>query len=299
MEPSPNSILVITGPTASGKTEMALREARANPSIEIVNADASLIYRGFNIGTAKPSMDARNEIPHHLIDILEPSESFSAADYSLRARSVIRAIRARGKQPIVVGGTGLYIDALFMGLPSLNISDMRMSQTRERAQMEIETSGFDTMHERLREIDPELYLQIRRERNPLRLERAWVHYYATGEALGEARKRQPERFEYSPEFRVLDVPRDELWRRIEARVDVMLVAGWMGEAKSLMKHGITREMPAMRAHGYRELFDVLTGELTLEEARSKTIFHTRQYAKRQVTWMKKYPKREPVPTLAR
>lgn len=144
------------------------------------------------------------------------------------------------------------------------------------------------MHERLREIDPELYSQIRRERNPMRLERAWTHYYATGEPFGEARKRIPEPFEFKPEYRVLTVPRPELWRRIEARVHEMLANGWLHEVENLMASGAPRDMPAMRAHGYRELFDVIEGKLSLDAARESIIIQTRQYAKRQVTWMKKY-----------
>ncbi len=132
------------------------------------------------------------------------------------------------------------------------------------------------------------FTQIQRERNPIRLERAWAHYYATGEPLGETRKRKPEPFEYRPEFKVLTVPRPELWRRIEDRVDKMLANGWFEEAKTLKQKGITREMPAMRAIGYGELFDVIEGKRKLDDARECIIFRTRQYAKRQVTWMKKY-----------
>lgn len=280
--------LVITGPTASGKTDYALALARADSKIEIVSADASLLYRGLDIGTAKPSKETLAEIPHHLIDLLEPSEPFSAADYSVRARSAIREIISRGKTPIVVGGTGLYIDALFEGLPSLDIPNEELAKARERAKREIAEFGFDAMHERLREIDPELYVQIRRERNPIRLERAWTHYYATGEPLGEARKRIPEPFEFKPEYRVLTIPRPELWRRIEARVDEMLAQGWLREVEGLTQRGVTRAMPAMRAHGYRELFDVVQDTLSLDAARESIIIQTRQYAKRQATWMKKY-----------
>ena len=187
-----------------------------------------------------------------------------------------------------MGGTGLYIDALFDGLSSIEIPEEKLSEARTRAQNEIAEKGFDVMHEQLRTIDPELYTQIQRERNPIRLERAWSHYYATGEPLGETRKRVPEPFEYHPTYKVLTVPRPELWQRIEDRIDAMLKGGWLEEAKGLMQKGITRNMPAMRAIGYRELFDVIEGKRSLNEARERIIFRTRQYAKRQVTWMKKY-----------
>lgn len=282
----PNSILVITGPTASGKTDAALELAIKDKKIEIVNADASLLYQGFDIGTAKPSRTIRSEIPHHLIDILEPLQNFNAADYFQRAREIIREILQRGKTPIVVGGTGLYIEALFKGLPDFAIPEAALRMAQERARNEIASRGFNAMHEALREIDPDLYRQILREHNPLRLERAWTHYYATGEPLGMARTREPERFEFLPEFRVLNLPRAELWERIEFRVDQMLRNGWLEEAEFLKQHGITREMPAMRAIGYRELFDVLGGTTTLEHARERIIIRTRQYAKRQVTWLR-------------
>ncbi len=281
-------LLVITGPTASGKTEAALLFARANPRIEIVNADASLLYRGLDIGTAKPSKRVLAEVPHHFIDILEPNDRFSAAEYSKRAREVIRDTISRGKTPIVVGGTGFYIDALFDGLSSIEISEEEISIARNRAQLDIQKEGFDHMHEQLKAIDPELYTQIQRERNPVRLERAWSHYYATGEPLGETRKRKPKPFEYRPSYTVLTIPRPELWQRIEARIDAMIANGWLNEARTLMQHGVTHEMPAMRAIGYGELFDVLDGKSSIQEARERIIFRTRQYAKRQVTWMKKY-----------
>ena len=253
------NILVITGPTASGKTEVAVGVARSDARIEIVNADASLLYRGFDIGTAKPSKEILAEIPHHLIDILEPNEQFSAAEYSKRARECIREIISRGKTPVVVGGTGFYIDALFVGISSIEIPEEELSEARTRAQNEIVEKGFDAMHEQLRSIDPELHNQIQRERNPIRLERAWAHFYATDEPLGETRKRVPEPFEYPPEYKVLAVPRPELWQRIEARVDGMIGLGWLQEVEGLMKKGITRNMPAMRAIGYSELFDVNEG----------------------------------------
>ncbi len=281
-------ILVITGPTASGKTEVALGLARSDPRIEIVNADASLLYRGFDIGTAKPFKEILAEIPHHLIDILDPNEQFSAAEYSKRAREVIREIISRDKTPVVVGGTGFYIDALFDGISSIEIPEEELSIARTRAQRDISEKGFDAMHEQLSSIDPELYSQIQRERNPIRLERAWAHYYATGEPLGETRKRKPEPFEYTPEFKLLSFPRSELWQRIEARVSDMLSNGWMDEVRGLIQLGITRKMPATRAIGYRELYDVVEGKNKLEDARERIIFRTRQYAKRQVTWMRKY-----------
>lgn len=281
-------VLVITGPTASGKTDYALKLAEADPTIEIVNADAFLIYRGFDIGTAKPEKEIRARVPHHLIDILEPNEQFNAADYSRLARETIRDIIERQKTPVVVGGTGLYIDALFDGIMSVDLLDGKLEAARERARDEIASNGFEEMLERLRGVDPVLFAQIRREMNPIRLQRAWEHYYATGEPLGETRKQKPEPFEFLPEYKVLDIPRPEIWHRIEQRVEMMIARGWPAEAEQLLRSGVTRDYPAMRAIGYREMFDVAEGLLPLAQARERIVIRTRQYAKRQVTWMKKY-----------
>jgi tRNA dimethylallyltransferase len=151
-------------------------------------------------------------------------------------------------------------------------------------------NGFDTMLERLKIIDPILYEQIFRERNPRRLERAWEFYYATGTPLGEARKKKPEPFELEPMFTVLEIERTELQKRIEARIDEMLAVGWLDEVKQLLASGITTDMPAMNAIGYRELAAVLRKEKMLSEAKEEILIRTRQYAKRQETWMKKYKK---------
>ncbi|MDP4233671.1 MAG: tRNA (adenosine(37)-N6)-dimethylallyltransferase MiaA [Bacteroidota bacterium] len=288
------TILVVTGPTAAGKTDFALRIAEADPLVEIINADAFLLYRGFDIGTAKPDKDTLSRIPHHLIDFLDPHDHFSAAEYSRLGREAIRDIMSRGKTPIVVGGTGLYIDALFDGIISVEPLNGKLDAARDRTRSEIEEYGFEEMHQRLRGVDPVLFDQILREMNPIRLQRAWEHFYATGEPLGVARERKPEPFEYEPEFHVIDHPRPEIWHRIEVRVDRMIARGWPIEAERLMRRGVTREAYGMRAIGYREMFDVVEGLLSLQEARERIVIRTRQYAKRQVTWMKKYRQIEPV-----
>lgn len=282
------NIEVITGPTASGKTAHALERVGVDASIEIVNADASLIYRGFDIGTAKPSTDIRQRVVHHLIDILEPNEIFSAADYSRIARAKIIELIDSGKTPIVVGGTGFYIDALFNGIAELEADPMLLQSARVRVSEEMKSIGFDEMLEKLKNIDEELYVQIDRERNPRRLERAWEFYYATGTPLGIARKKKSEPFRFLPEYKVLTIPKEELWIRIENRVDSMIENGWPKEVESLLSSGITMDMPAMKAIGYREMGAVISGERKMGEARSEIIFRTRQYAKRQITWMKKY-----------
>ncbi|HEY6172477.1 MAG TPA: tRNA (adenosine(37)-N6)-dimethylallyltransferase MiaA, partial [Candidatus Kapabacteria bacterium] len=242
------------------------------------------------IGTAKPSKAIREQIPHYLIDILEPSERFSAADYSKQGRDVIRDIISRNHTPIVVGGTGFYIDALFFGLSSIEVDDALLANVRQKYNAEFNAHGFDVMLAKLGEFDTVLFEQVTRERNPVRLERAFIHYYATGTPLGVARLEKPEPFEYEPKYTVLTVERDELLRRIELRVGEMLAAGWLDEVRLLLQSGITTDMPAMRAIGYSELAEVIHGTMTIQEAREKIIIGTRQYAKRQTTWMKRYQK---------
>lgn len=283
-------IEVITGPTASGKTSLALERAKENPNVEIVNADAFQLYKGFDIGTTKASITIREQIPHHLIDILEPSERFSAAEYSKQGRDVIRNIISRSKTPIVVGGTGFYIDALFFGLSSIEVDDELLTSAREKYSNEYEAFGFEAMLTKLSNFDESLFEQVTRERNPIRLERAFIHYYATGTPLGIARQEKPEPFEHEPKYTVLTVERDELLRRIELRVDEMLTTGWLEEVRLLLANGVILNMPAMRAIGYSELAEVVSGTMKIEEAREKIIIGTRQYAKRQTTWMKRYQK---------
>lgn len=281
-------IEVITGPTASGKSALALQRARADASVEIVNADSSLLYRGFDIGTAKPSLADRESAPHHLLDILEPAEHFSAADYVTRARSILRDIVARDKKPIIVGGTGFYIDALFEGLPATGIAEADLSAARDKYFGELEIRGFDALLLELEPIDPVLFEQVTRERNPRRLQRAWEFYYATGTPLGVARQQKSDPFEFEPSYTLLLPVRAELVRRIEQRVDEMLAAGWLDEVRGLLHAGVVESVPAYRAIGYRTLAEVLREEKSLEEAREEIIVLTRQYAKRQVTWMKRY-----------
>ncbi|MDP4236184.1 MAG: tRNA (adenosine(37)-N6)-dimethylallyltransferase MiaA [Bacteroidota bacterium] len=281
-------IEVITGPTASGKTEVSLARANSDSAIEIVNADASLFYEGFDIGTAKPSRELRSRIQHHLIDILEPSERFNASDYAKIARTTIRSLIAGGKTPIVVGGTGFYIDALFFGISSVEADEIQLQQARSKVSAELEAEGFVRMLDRLQNIDPIMYEQIAREKNPRRLERAWEFYYATGIPLGKARQEKAEPFEFEPSFTVIELPKEELRARIVARIDTMLEAGWLKEVENLLSSGVTVDMPAMNAIGYRELASVIGGEKLLEQAREEIIIRTRQYAKRQVTWMKRY-----------
>ena len=284
------TIKVITGPTASGKSRAAIHLAHQDPLIEIVNADSQLLYRDFDIGTAKPSRPERELVPHHLIDILNPEERFSAAQYSKSAREMIRDIVRRGKTPLIVGGTGFYIDALFKGLIEDSASKEELQEATKRYRAELEIEGFGKMIERLKTIDPDLYEQVSREQNPLRLERAWTYYYANGIALGEARRIQPEAFEFDPSYEVLNLSKAELWQRIEQRVRDMIDQGWTREVERLLSNGVTTDMPAMKAIGYREMAAVVLGVMKQSVAHEQIVIRTRQYAKRQLTWIRRATK---------
>jgi tRNA dimethylallyltransferase len=187
---------------------------------------------------------------------------------------------------LVVGGTGFYIDALFRGLMTAEIDQEKLKEARRKFDAELAEHGFDEMHKRLRNVDPDLHAQIAREMNPIRLVRAWTHFYATGTPLGEARKQERDRFEFAPEFVILNPERKELWKRIEGRIDEMLRKGWLDEVRELNAFGVDREAPAMRAIGYTELLDVIENKTLLAKAREAIVIRTRQYAKRQVTWLR-------------
>jgi len=273
-------ILVIVGPTASGKSDLALRLARELDA-EIVNADSMQVYRGMNIGTAKPTPEQRAHVPHHLIDVAEPDRLFSAADFAEAADEAIRAITGRGKRVIVVGGTGLYIRALLKGLvdsPS-GAGAVRSALQEEAAQM-----GNEAMLERLRQVDPELAARMH-PNNLVRIIRALEVHRLTGVPL--SRHQQEHSFSarrYDALQIGISVDRKELYGRIEARVDRMLAEGLPAEVRGLLAQGFGRSLKAMRSIGYKEVAAYLSGELSLEEAAQLMKRDTRRYAKRQLTW---------------
>jgi tRNA dimethylallyltransferase len=278
-------ILVICGPTASGKSELALRLAHELDA-EIINADSMQLYRGMDIGTAKPTPKQRAEVPHHLIDIVDPDRLFSAADFADAADDVIRDIRARGKQPIVVGGTGLYIRALLKGLVD---SPSGAGEIRAALQKDADELGNVAMLEQLRSVDPELAAGLH-PNNLVRIIRALEVHRLTGIPL--SRHQQEHAFAVrrydSLQIGIL-VERSRLYGNIEERVDRMLVEGLLDEVKVLLSSGFGPESKAMRSIGYKEAVAHLGGEITLEEAVTLIKRDTRRYAKRQLTWFNADP----------
>jgi tRNA dimethylallyltransferase len=281
--PPPGSrprILVICGPTASGKSELALRLAQELDG-EIINADSMQVYRGMDIGTAKPTPEQRGNIPHHLIDVVDPDRPFSAADFAEAADRAILDIASRGKRAIVVGGTGLYIRALLKGLVD---SPGGSGETRKLLQEEARELGNEAMLAKLAAVDPELAARIH-PNNLVRIIRALEVHCQTGIPL--SRHQQEHGFgirRYESLQIGIRVEREELYRRIEARVERMLNEGLAEEVRRLLEAGYGRDLKSMRAIGYKEVISCLAGECTPGEAEMLMKRDTRRYAKRQMTW---------------
>jgi tRNA dimethylallyltransferase len=274
---------VIAGPTASGKTGLALEIVRRFRSIEIVSADSRVVYRGLDIGTAKPSAEELQAVPHHLIDIVDPSENYTAGDYALDARNVIKAIVERGNVPLVVGGSGFYIRALFQGLGAPTVDQHIYDRVVEQAQLE----GFETVYEELVRVDP-VAAAAHSPNNRLKVYRALACYRQTGRrysdfVTGNAIEPAP----FKPSYRVLAPSRIELYNTINQRVISMIENGLIDEVQSLLMAGVPQDAPGLRTVGYAETIQFLRGELNMDEMIAAIQQATRRYAKRQMTWFRK------------
>ena len=243
--------------------------------------DSRQVYRHMNIGTAKPTLEEQSQAPHHLIDIAEPTDDFSLAAYLERAHSAIGDIRNRGRLPLLVGGTGQYLWALLEDwrVPSV-APDRRFREEMEALAAE---QGNETVHDRLRELDPESAAAID-PRNLRRVIRALEVHHQTGVPFSKMRSRGEGR--YNSLVIGLTLPREELYRRIDQRVDRMMEAGWLDEVRCLLERGVTAEQPSMSSVGYRELAAFLQGETSLEDAVRNIKSHTRQFARRQSAWFR-------------
>jgi tRNA dimethylallyltransferase len=273
-------LLVITGPTASGKTSLAVALARRLDG-EIVNADSQQVYRGLDVGTAKPTASDRDAVPHHLLDVVEPGEGMDAARWQALADAAIAAIAARGRLPIVVGGTGLYLRALLHGVVE---APGRDPDLRARLEAEATRIGRRALHARLAEADPQAAARIR-ENDLVRIVRA-LEIAASGRTQSE--RFAAHRFEgdrYHASLLALDVPRDELHRRIEVRAEEMFRTGLLGEARALLARA--GEVPARLPIGYPEAVACVRGDLPIEEAVRRVQIAHRRYARRQVIWLRR------------
>ncbi|UFS69048.1 tRNA (adenosine(37)-N6)-dimethylallyltransferase MiaA [Geomonas sp. RF6] len=269
-------IIVVAGPTGSGKSALALQLAERIGG-EIVNADSMQLYRGMDIGTSKPAPEELERVPHHLFSIVSPDTNFSASDYRREAAAAISDIESRGRTPIVVGGTGLYIKALLHGLVDSPTGDPEL-------RLAFQDLSGDELLERLREVDPETAARLH-PNDRVRLVRALEVYSQTGRAISDFRAEHAfADTEYEALKLAPKVERAALYNRIEDRVDRMMEGGLLAEVASLMERGYGVEHKAMRAIGYKELCAHLAGEISLPEAVALIKRDTRRYAKRQLTW---------------
>jgi tRNA dimethylallyltransferase len=278
------NLVIIQGPTASGKSELAVRLAQSY-SGEIVNADSMQIYRGMDIGTAKPCRDMLDRVPHHLLGIIDPDQPFSAADFRREAERAIRDIHGRGKNVFVVGGTGLYIKALTGGLVDSPGGNEELRQELKRVARDF---GNLELYDRLVRVDPDTADKLH-PNDLLRIIRALEVYEMTGRPASELRSRH--RFSDRGGFCCLKlgitVDRTELYGRIDARVDWMFEHGLVEEVRGLLAKGYSTQLKSMQSLGYRQVSAYLAGEYSFDEAASLIKRDTRRYAKRQMTWFRK------------
>ena len=274
--------IVILGPTAVGKSSLAMELADRIDS-EIVSVDALQAYRGLDIGTAKPSESDRKLVPHHLIDIYEPTTRLNAASYAMLARESIRSIQDRGLQPILVGGSGLYLRAILEGMSPIPPID---DQTREAIRQRLEREGLESLRSLLEEVDPETASRLE-PGDTQRTVRALQVWMSTGRGLTEWQRESPSETEGIEAQRFgLTCPRNVLYDRIERRVRSMMQEGWLLEVQRLLDRGLDPSVPAFQAIGYRQLAAHIQGDLSLEQATEDIVRATRRFAKRQMTWFR-------------
>ena len=283
----PPKILVIVGPTASGKTRMAVELAQRHNG-EVISADSMQIYRTMDIGTAKPTKEEMGGIPHHMIDVADPEEDFSVARYVEMAARCVDDVLERGKLPIVAGGTGLYIDSLLSGRTFAPFSPD--SALRGELERELAEKGGQAMLEALAQVDPEAAQRLH-PNDHKRIVRALEVYRSTGKTITQHNR---ETQAIPPRYNALTIglafqDRQAMWRRIDQRVDEMVAAGLEDEVRRLLTSGISPKCTAMQAIGYKEFTQARSGEMTWQEATDVVKLRSRQYAKRQLTWFGRNP----------
>ncbi len=285
MNPLLPKAIFLMGPTASGKTDLAVRLVEALP-LEIISVDSALVYRDMDIGTAKPDAETLHRAPHHLINLLDPSERYSAGRFRKDALQAMNDIHARGKVPLLVGGTMLYFKALLGGLEELPDTD---EAVRERLARVHQQEGIEALYARLREVDPVSAERIRPS-DPQRILRALEVYESSGTPLSAWQAGAGERIPWEIQSWAL-VPEDraQLRERIAQRFEQMLAAGFLDEVRALHARGdLDPSLPSIRCVGYRQAWDFLEGRLEADEWVEKAITATRQLAKRQLTWLRNW-----------
>ena len=293
-------IICVVGPTASGKTELAVALAKELDG-EVLSCDSMQLYRGMDIGTAKPTAEEMQGVPHHLLDIAAPTETFSAGRYQALADPVLQDVLARGKTAIVTGGTGLYMDALISGRSFASAPDPGL---REKLERRLENEGAETLLEELRKVDPETAARLHGADHK-RIVRALEIFEQTGVPMSV---RDAQSRETPPRYRAAWIglfysDRAQLYDRIDRRVDRMLGEGLVDEVKRLIESGVPETATALQAIGYKEIAAALRGECSMPDAVAAVKQGSRRYAKRQMTWLRKNPEifwidRSTAPTLS-
>nr|CAA6827913.1 MAG: tRNA dimethylallyltransferase (EC [uncultured Thiotrichaceae bacterium] len=280
---APKAIFVM-GPTASGKTDLAI-SIREHLPVDLISVDSALVFKDMNIGTAKPSAEELAKAPHRLIDFLDPAQSYSAAEFREDALEEMADITAQGRIPLLVGGTMLYFRALEYGLSRLPTANY---EVRAKIDEEASQVGWEVLHQRLQSIDPEAAARIH-PNDPQRLQRALEIYELTGKSMSELQKAS--RYDACPYqlHKIALLPEDRSWlhQRIERRFDIMLEQEFIEEVRELYQRGdLTPDLPAIRAVGYRQVWEHLAGKIDYNTMRNRGIVATRQLAKRQMTWLR-------------
>ena len=283
----PPRILCVVGPTASGKTKMGVLLAKRYNG-EVVSVDSMQIYRGMTIGTAAPTMEEREGVPHHMVAVADPAEQWSVAKYAEEATRVIDDILSRGKLPVLVGGTGLWLDAVIRGHGFAG--GHAGSGMREKLQKEFEENGIEPLLEELRRVDPESAERLHPAdtKRILRALEVWRETGKTISAHNAETKAVPSRYD-ALYIGLRFADRKDMWALIDRRVDAMVEEGLLEEVQNLLNSGLPRDATALQAIGYKEFLGVLEGERTTADALEEVKLRSRQYAKRQLTWLRRNP----------
>lgn len=280
----------LAGPTASGKTAAALALAAEIP-VEIISVDSALVYRGMDIGTAKPSAQEQAQVPHHLIDIRDPLESYNAGAFVRDTTRLIEEIGARGRLPLLVGGTMLYFNALINGIDEMPSGS---AELRERIELEADVQGWPAMHAQLAQVDPVTAARLS-PNDSQRIQRALEVWHVSGRTLSSFHAERAAQTSPAPPIALISLePEHRSWlhERIAQRFDAMLAAGFIDEVQALRARGDLRpDLPSMRCVGYRQAWEALDRLWPMDELRERGIAATRQLAKRQVTWLRSMPQR--------
>ncbi len=286
--------IFLLGPTASGKSDLAMKLTSHLP-VELVSVDSALVYRDMNIGTAKPDAEILRQYPHHLVDIRNPDEVYSAADFRSEVLTLMSAISERGNIPLLVGGTMLYFKVLIEGIASMPAAD---SAIREKIVREAKTGGWQKVHQRLAEVDPESAARIH-PNDPQRLQRALEIWELTGESMTQLHKKQQDlvSLPFSVcQLAIIPSDRADLHRIIAARFEQMIKDGFIEEVEHLReKYDLNAELPSIKSVGYRQVWQYLEGEVDRKAMQERAIIATRQLAKRQFTWLRGWSNLREIP----